>query len=180
MKRTPHALAASMSALVFAMSWLACGPSDLEPGYTQCGSNVCAPGQYCLQAQTGFCENGCTSDANCQEGHVCTDIDDVIGSGTCSESAVDPGNDAGPPPPPPPDPLAACQAACDAFQGCGLPAGEVASCRSDCTSLTADQQIAVGNCREESCDAQPGCLGVDCFADDHCAPGEQCVGYDCL
>jgi len=58
----------------------------LGTGSTSCGSNTCPAGQYCAQAQTGSCTPGCTSDQNCASGSKCTNIDDVIKVGTCSET----------------------------------------------------------------------------------------------
>ena len=158
----------------------ACGGGDRnESGYTSCGSQTCQPGQYCAEAIIGICSTGCTSDANCQDGHVCQNISDVIGTGTCSEDQA-PVVDPPPPPKPSGDPLAECQAACDAFQVCGLAVAEVAECRHDCTGLTETQQTVVGNCRTMSCGDQQRCLGVDCFSDDDCSGGEQCLGMSCL
>lgn len=146
-------------------------------GYTTCGSQECQPGNYCDNPQLGICSTGCTSDANCLETNVCTDISSVLGTGICSETAV-----VDPPPPPPPagDSLAACKAACDSFQQCGLPAGEVAACRNDCNGLTSDQQLVVGNCRNMSCSGQLQCVGFDCFQDSDCGAGQQCLGTLCL
>lgn len=162
--------------LFFAVPFFAaCSGGDLDPGYTSCGGETCQPGQYCFDQLTGFCANGCTSNANCQDGHACQDISDVTGTGTCTESATPP-----PPPPPPGNALAACQAACDGFQDCGLAAGEVAECRHDCTGLTENQQTVVGNCAGRTCGDQLLCLGVDCFSDRDCGGGQSCVGMTCL
>lgn len=168
----PIALALPLATLLSA-----CAP--LEQGYTECGSSVCSPGQYCFGG--GMCSNGCTSDANCAEGQSCQDIDDVVGYGTCTESAAPAGGEGeGENEPPPSDPVAACKAAVDEFQSCGLPAGDAAQWRSDCEQLTEDQAIVISNCGDDVCSDQPSCLGLDCFNDDHCAAGEVCVGNDCL
>ncbi len=166
--------------ILFATTFLtfapACGSGDLESGYTECGSETCQPGQYCFDQLTGFCDNGCTSNANCQEGHACENIDSVLGTGTCTESAPNPMMMK----PMQTDPLAACQAACDGFQDCGLAVAEVAECRHDCTGLTANQQTVVGNCAGRSCNDQLVCLGVECFSDGDCGGGQSCVGMTCL
>ena len=160
---------ASLAAVV------ACTP--LEKGFTECNGAVCQPGQYCDAAL--FCVNGCTSDANCQDGAVCEDIDDVTGTGTCSNPRGggdddDGDSDGGG------DPLASCRAACDAFQECGLSAAETAGCRSDCATLNTEQQTAIGNCRDEGCGSIRQCAGVDCFNDGQCGGDEVCLDYSCL
>jgi hypothetical protein len=172
------ALALALPFATLLVTTAGCG-GPLEQGYTDCGSSVCSPGQYCFGG--GVCSNGCTSDANCATGQACQDIDDVVGYGTCTESAApaqQQQDDA--PPPPPSDPIAACKAAVDSFQSCGLPAGDAAQWRSDCEQLTEDQAIVITNCGDDVCSNQPSCLGLDCFNDEHCAAGESCVGNDCL
>ncbi len=148
-------------ALVTTAALIAC--STLEPGFTECNGAVCQPGQYCDLAL--FCTNGCTSDANCQDGAACEDIDDS-GVGTCTNPRSGEGEGEGEGEVD--DPLANCRAACDAFQGCGLSAADTAGCRSDCASLNAQQQTALGNCRDESCGSIRQCIGVDCFNDGQC------------
>ncbi len=163
--------------LSFLLSALgACG-DDAAPssqGYTDCGSVTCQPGQYCEDSRFSSCVDGCLSDANCLGNQYCDTADLVP---TCLNRSTPTPTDGGPPPA---DRLAACQSACDHFQSCGLAAGETAQCRSDCAALTSDQQQAVANCDGLACSATPGCLGIDCFSDDQCGFGEECVGGACL
>lgn len=162
--------------LVALSALVACFPGgNPEQGFSDCGGVTCAPGQYCADPITSFCENGCTSDHNCEDGTHCEITDDFFNEGECvpdQERTEDPT---------PADPLAACQAACDHFQDCGLGAAEAAQCRSDCSGLSADQQTAVGNCDDSlSCDATLSCLGVQCFSDGDCGSGGWCVDYTCM
>jgi hypothetical protein len=166
------------SALTFALvsatvAVVACTP--LEKGFTECNGSICQPGQYCDAAR--FCVNGCTSDANCQEGDACEDIDDFSGVGICSNPSSGEGEGEGEGEG---DPLANCRAACDAFQGCGLSAAETADCRSDCATLNTEQQTAIGNCRDEGCGSIRQCAGVECFNDGQCGGDAVCLDYSCL
>lgn len=180
--KTPRSFGLALgSSLASLFVLVACG-GPLEPGYTDCADTVCSPGQYCFGPN--LCANGCTSNANCQDGSACQDIDDVVGYGTCSETAAPPADPppSDPPPsdPPPADPVAACKAAVDSFQQCGLPADDAAQWRADCGYLTEDQAIVITNCGEMSCSSQLSCLDVDCFNDSHCGVDESCVGHSCL
>jgi len=163
-------------ALLLWTTLLGCG-GDLEKGYTDCGAVTCSPGQYC--DGPGMCENGCTSDANCENGDECVIDDEFFNDGVCEPEVsdtteTDPTETDG-------DPLAACRAACDDFQGCGLSPSETAQCRDDCAVLSESEQRAIGNCGgQSSCGATLSCLGVDCFQDSDCGGDEFCVDYDCL
>lgn len=156
------------------------GPPETTPptrtqGFTECGSVLCQPGQWCNNLA---CETGCLSNVNCAEAQVCdTDDPDPFGVSQCV-------NVGGPPPigdagPGTTDTLADCRAACDRFQTCGLTAADTAGCRSDCAGLSDDQRRAVAGCASMACSGVLGCLGVDCFTDADC-PGGSCVGNACL
>jgi hypothetical protein len=145
------------------------------PGYTECGDVTCSPGQHCEQPSVSICEEGCLTDENCPTNQICdpdaTTFRQCIGSSSSSSSTGMP----------PVDSLAACKAACDHFQTCGLAAGDAAKCRTDCEGATKDQQTAIGNCGDDiACSAVPGCLGVQCISDKDCSSGQTCVGYTCL
>ncbi len=160
---------------------VACGPlpGTLAPGFTTCGNNTCQPGQYCFDQSFGQCVNGCTSDANCETGHVCQDISDVTGEGTCSEGASEgegeegEGEGGG-------NALDDCLAACDAFQDCGMQGSDYNDCLNTCPDLSENQQRTVATCGDGSCSDQRNCLEIDCFNDDDCGVDEQCVGSSCL
>lgn len=156
----------------------ACGAS-LEPGFTECGSSTCSPGQYCMGA--GICQNGCTSDLNCLDGQICVDVDSVTGEGICDVPSGGEDSDQPSDTGSPSDPLSECRAACDAFGTCGLPAAEVARCRTDCGGLTADQQTSIGACGERStCGEKMSCLGIQCFSDSDCDEGMMCNDGTCF
>lgn len=160
-------------ALAVVASGVGCSSSDGQtpdkPGYTSCGDVTCSPGQHCAQPSVSICEEGCVSDENCPSGQICE-----TGSAAfrkCIGSTVMP---------PPVDSLAACKAACDHFQSCGLSAAETAQCRTDCESLTKDQQTAIANCGDDECSAVPQCLGVECVSSNDCPNDQSCVGYTCM
>lgn len=176
-----HVLSPIASLLAVALAvGIGCQSMDSEtphkgPGYTECGDVTCAPGQHCAQPAISICDEGCLTDNNCPANQICdpstTTFRQCIGTTTSSSSSGMP----------PIDSLAACKAACDHFQTCGLAAGEVAKCRTDCESATKDQQTAIGNCGDNvECSAVPGCLGVQCISDSNCSNGQSCVGYNCL
>ena len=169
---------AAFSFVVCSAAFVACDglapTGDLQPGFTACGDVTCQPGQYCGEASSGFCLNGCTSDANCEDDRVCQDINDVTGEGTCSEGEGDEGEGE------PQDAEAACLAACDAFSDCGMTAEDKNGCLNDCPDLSENQQRSVASCAKDSCGDTRTCLGIDCFNDDDCGVDEQCVGNSCL
>lgn len=167
----PHLVAAGAALL---LSGAGC---QRDQGYTDCSGILCQPGQYCFAP--GVCESGCTSDVNCAEGQDCTDEGEGFdGEGVCRD-----GDD---PPPsegegePPGDPLAACVAACEFFQGCGASANDTLGCRNDCPDLSENQQLVVAGCGEGSCGDALTCLDIDCFNDGDCGVGEECLGNACL
>lgn len=151
----------------------------LEPGFTACGDNTCQPGQYCFAETFSQCENGCTSDANCEEGRVCENISDVTGEGTCSEGRAR-GEGEGEGEGEPGSALDACLAGCDAFQECGMQGSDYNDCLNTCPDLSENQQRTVAACGDGSCSDQRNCLDVDCFNTNDCGPDEQCVGGSCL
>jgi len=158
-------------ALALGASGLGCSSSDADtpqkgPGYTECGDVTCAPGQHCPQPSLSICEEGCLTDANCVAPQICDP--DALNFRKCIGAT------------PPTDSLAACKAACDHFQTCGLAAGETAQCRTDCEGLTEDQRAVIANCDDEACSALPACLGVQCVSNNDCGSGQSCVGYACL
>jgi hypothetical protein len=149
-----------------------------DQGYTDCSGILCQPGQYCFAP--GVCESGCTSDVNCAEGQDCTDEGEGFdGEGVCrdGDDAPPPGEGEGEPPG---DPLAACGAACEFFQGCGASANDTLGCRNDCPDLSENQQLVVAGCAEGSCGEALTCLDIDCFNDGDCGVGEECLGNACL
>ncbi|WP_211365545.1 hypothetical protein [Polyangium fumosum] len=153
---------------------LACSSSDAQtpaegPGYTECGDVTCSPGQHCAQPTVSICEEGCLTDENCPAGQVCDP--DGLNFRKCIGSTK---------PPPTMDSLAACKAACDHFQTCGLAAADTAQCRTDCEGLTNDQRAVIANCGDDACSTVPQCLGVECLSDKDCANGLTCVGSTCL
>lgn len=161
-------------ALALGAFGVACSSSDAEPpqkgsGYTECGDVNCSPGQHCGQPSLSICEEGCLTDENCPTGQICDP--NALNFRKCI------GSDE---PTPPMDSLAACKAACDHFQSCGLPAGDAAQCRTDCEGLTKDQQTVIANCGDDACAMVPQCLGVECLSDKDCASGLTCVGSACL
>ncbi|MDI1450158.1 hypothetical protein [Polyangium sp. 6x1] len=139
------------------------------PGYTECGDVTCSPGQHCEQPSVSICEEGCLTDENCPTQQICdpnaSTFRQCIGSSTTN---------------PPPDSLAACKAACDHFQTCGLAADETAKCRTDCEGLTEDQRAAIANCGDTACSSLPSCLGVQCVSTNDCQNDQSCVGFTCL
>ncbi len=145
----------------------------LEVGYTECGDITCSPGQYCWAP--GLCENGCTSDANCLDSDECLIDDTFFDEGSCY-----PRQGGTEQPPQPQNDLAACQAACEDFQSCGLSPSETSGCIDDCEDLTPTQQRVVGNCGDLTCGATLDCLGLECFTDDDCNGNRSCVGNSCL
>lgn len=150
---------------------------DLEPGFTACGDSTCQPGQYCANENLSVCENGCTSDANCEEGHVCEDINDVTGQGTCSES---PENDDEPGDPPA-DSLQACLDACNDFADCGMQGSDYNDCLNTCPDLSENQQRTVARCGEGTCAQALNCLELECFSDADCTgANDSCLGGRCV
>lgn len=156
----------------------ACAP--LAPGFTPCGSNTCQPGQYCYAEALGQCANGCTSDANCEEGHACEDISDTTGEGTCSESRPRGDEGEGEGEGEPGNALEDCIAACDAFQNCGMQGSDYNDCLNTCPDLNENQQRTVAACGDGSCSEQRNCLDVECFNTNDCSDDTQCVGGSCL
>jgi len=143
------------------------------PGFTECGDVTCSPGQHCAQPSVSICDEGCLTDENCPAQQICdpdaTTFRQCIGA---------PAEDAGVPVV---DSLAACKAACDHFQSCGLAAGEASKCRTDCEGLTEDQRATIANCGDKvECSSVPSCLGVQCVSNSDCENGQSCVGYACL
>lgn len=166
----------SLFLLLLCPSALACGTSSDQraSGYTACGSVTCQPGQYCEDPRFESCVAGCLSNDNCLGDQFC---DTDAFSPTCqNQTGAPPMSDGGPAA----DGLAACQAACDHFQSCGLPAGDTAECRAACSGLTADQQQAVANCDGVVCSSVTTCLGVDCLNASDCPAGAECLGTVCL
>ena len=150
------------------------GESTERQGFTACGESECPPGQYCMQAQTGTCTNGCTSDANCEEGHACQGISDVTGEGTCSEESTGEGEGEGEG-----NTLQACLDACDRFADCGMQGSDYNDCLNVCPDLSTNQQQTVAQCGAGSCSDALNCLEIDCFNTSDCGAGE-CVGGSCL
>lgn len=173
LRRVPFQVV-SFLALAIGVVGVGCQSSDEEtpakgPGYTECGDVTCSPGQHCAQPSVSICEEGCLTDENCPKQQIC-DPDggafrQCIGSTTTN---------------PPADSLAACKAACDHFQTCGLSAGETAQCRTDCEGLTEDQRAAIANCGKTECSSVASCLGVQCVSTNDCQNDQSCVGYTCL
>ena len=157
-----------------------CGGSSTTPlqqGYTACGSVTCSPGQNCANPSLSVCEEGCISDANCLSGQTCdpNGFPTRICIGSSLPDAGVPQTDGGT------DTLAACRAACEHFQTCGLAAAEAAQCRTDCATLTEDQRAAIAVCGDTACTSVTSCLGVQCLSSDDCGPGaEECLNYQCL
>lgn len=150
-----------------------------EKGFTDCSGITCQPGQYCLAP--GLCESGCTSDVNCAEGQGCANEGEGFnGEGVCRDGEDPPEPAEGEGEPEPDDPLEACLAACEHFQGCGAEGSDVLSCRNDCPDLSENQQLVVAGCAEGSCSDTLTCLDIDCFNDDDCGSGEECLGGACL
>lgn len=185
MRSMTRSLCIALGAL-WAAGLVGCTSSQPSPtarqGFTACGEFPsgpveCQPGQYCADATFSRCEPGCTSDVNCAESQTCVKASGES-VGDCVNTTVTPQPDAGTPPNG--SVLEACRAACDHFQTCGLGAAETARCRTDCGSLTEEQQRAIGNCEETSCVSVTRCLGVDCLNDDDCSGGQSCVGFACL
>ena len=56
--------------------------SPLEQGFTECSGEICQPGQYCSEE---VCENGCTSDINCESDKECGSFDAADRVGICEE-----------------------------------------------------------------------------------------------
>lgn len=154
---------------------VACGTTTSptpEAGFTRCGGVTCQPGQYCLNETFDNCTDGCLSNINCAADQVCDT--DAFNPTCINTSAPPPMMDAAV------DGLGACQAACDHFQTCGLGAADTAGCRSQCASLTMDQQLAIGGCGDDLCISVTTCLGVDCLSDADCGAGQECLDFDCL
>ncbi len=170
-----RSLLLALTALAAAAALSAC---LREKGFTDCSGVLCQPGQYCWAP--GVCESGCTSDVNCAEGQDCTDEGEGFdGEGVCKDGDDDPpseGEGEGEPP----DALAGCLAACDHFQECGATPSDTLGCRNDCPDLSENQQLVVAGCGEGSCSEALTCLDIDCFNDDDCGGGEECVGNSCL
>lgn len=164
----------------FALTAAACTGDDARPGggnrgYTDCGGVTCSPGQYCNDPRFAECYDGCLSDANCLENQRCAT---EASSPTCVNLTTPPPMaDAGTPPA---GGLAACQAACDHFQTCGLGAADTADCRMGCGGLSPDQQQVVANCNGTACSNVTTCLGIQCLNDSDCGAGQECLSGDCL
>jgi hypothetical protein len=157
---------ARFAALALTLGTLAGCGGELRDGETECEFNVCAPGQYCDGGL--FCSAGCTSDANCLSNSRCVDINSVIGTGICEESAANPN------PNPNPNPVPMTQdTTCDGYvnyaKSCGLLASQAEAIRLNCGQLDSQTQTALVACAaSQSCSEFMTCSGVECFGDEQC------------
>lgn len=154
-------------ALVLALA--ACG-GPIGNGVTPCGGLQCGAGQYCFSPNQ--CVNGCTSDANCQDGASCVDINDVTGDGICENgSNGEEGEGEGEPPPD----EGTCDGFADHAEACGLLRSEATAIKLVCDQASANEQAAMIACDSaESCDEFRACAGAECFSD------ADCNGAHCL
>jgi hypothetical protein len=113
------------------------------------------------------------SDENCLPEDRCVIDDLFFNEGVCHPAEAIADGEL------PSDWLEECKAACDAFQDCGLPAANTATCRTNCEQLTEDQQRAIAGCGELECGDAATCLGVECLSADQCGAGEACEGGFC-
>jgi hypothetical protein len=139
-------------------------------GFTDCGTVVCQPGQYCFSAPASFCEPGCTSDVNCAVNQSCQDPD-FANVGTCVNVGPVCGNglcESG-------ESAASCATDCHSGPVCGNGTCEVgesaASCAADCQTGPV---CGNGTCEANETDAN---CPADCV-DPVDACKEECYGYD--
>ncbi len=162
------------------------GPNTtLQPGYTECGTIKCSPGQFCDDPRFSACLNGCLSNVNCASDQECKKA-----AGNTDGSCVNKASTTNPPPMG--EALAACQAACDKSQTCGyFGPGDVVDCKSGCSQLSGVAQQALADCvKNASCTSTlPSCFNSNCGTGVFtccgpgpsytCPSGKNCLGHVC-
>lgn len=157
----------------------ACGSTDRSG--TQCGVQICQPGQYCLNLA---CVPGCLSNQNCASDQTCEGLNDGKLVGNCqnknqvSEDMSTPAVITDP----------KCKTMFDKLVQCGLFSwDEGIAAQSLCSKLTAQQLTTLSSCATAwdcSGTTAPVCLGTICGGKYGCQPfagmNQRCVQHTCV
>lgn len=142
-----------------------------------CGDGVCGGDESATSCPADCGMSDVCGDGVCQPTESATSCPGDCAASSCGDGVCDPGEAC------PADcdttPLEACIRACEAFPGCGAPAGLVDTCRGACGESSASEQADFAACQDDDCTRFSSCLGLECIGDAQCSAGTCLDGTCC-